>query len=129
MTAATRRLLRFAAGMLLALLLGDSLSPSALRADCGEHVRFSKPQRHERQPIGLESAPANEPIRCTGPECSNQEEPPLAPVAPSREDADSWGCLAAAPTVPLGSPGSRVRHGAFPPLPRNASRIFHPPRS
>src|SRR5689334_9902752 len=68
-----KHLMRYGTGLIMALLLGDVLSPSALRGACGDHVRYSSP--------GMKDGPASDhlsgslpaPVPCTGPTCSRPE--------------------------------------------------------
>src|SRR4051812_18940226 len=98
--ATAKHLMRYGTGLIMALLLGDVLSPSALRAACGGHVRYSPP--------GMKDGPASDhlsgslPARvpCTGPSCSRPEAPPAAPVVPPSPGSDTWGCLAGPPEAP-----------------------------
>jgi hypothetical protein len=128
MTASARSLLRYAAGLILALLLGDSLSPAALGATCGEHVRFSKGDIQEGQSLDSESSLPPAPLPCIGQVCSSQEVPAPIPVVPPLTDSDSWGCLIAVPAVSPCGPGRAVRHGNVLPLRPTPASIFHPPR-
>lgn len=128
MTTDARCLVRFIGTMLLALLLGQWLSPARLRADCGEHVHFTKLRTQGQAPAGRESDLTSLPFRGSEPECSNHDELPLTPVAPQVNDFDRWGCLMPVPTARPHGPGWRVHYGAIPLLPRHPARIFHPPR-
>ena len=128
MTAGVKRLMRSGAGLILALLLGEILSPSAFGAVCGEHVVASKQGASERQALVPASGSLPAPIHCTGPACSGREAPPLVPVVPTSEASDSWGCLPCVPRVPLIVVGRAIRYVDERPLPPYRARIFHPPR-
>jgi hypothetical protein len=118
-----KRLVRCGAGLILALLLGDALSPSTLVASCGDHVRFSSATTTDSEPA---SGPLLPTAPCTG-ECSQHEAPPLASVIPPSGDNDT-GCLPAPLNDPPLRPVLRARHGDILPWPGVAPRIFHPPR-
>jgi hypothetical protein len=113
--------------VLLALLAGALLAPSAARASCGDYVLIG-----DRPAGAAHHAPTNpgdHPAPCSGPFCSRHPvQPPLLPVAPVSERVDQWGCVGALGGVPdepflgrvSGDPGERpVRQGRA---------IYHPPR-
>jgi hypothetical protein len=67
---------RLGVGLILALLVGDVLSPSQARAGCGNHLVVVLDEGGTGDsPLPFPPGP------CTGPNCSRSEELPLAPAA------------------------------------------------
>lgn len=115
-------MVRVGAGLVLALLLGDFASPSAARADCGDHQTARRVGAGPTKPL-----PSPLPPTCTGPSCSRPRNEPFAP-APTKIASPDPAALSteAAPDRPA---GRRWPRGGERPLPaRNDSSIFHPPR-
>jgi hypothetical protein len=123
-------LMRYGMGLIMALMLGDVLSPSELRASCGDHVRYSTPGSKDGQSVDLPSRSLPAPGPCTGPGCERREAPPLVPVEPTTTtDNDTWGCLVVPLPVAPGDSGSLVASSDVPDLLTITSSIYHPPRS
>jgi hypothetical protein len=114
---------RFATAALLALAAVALLAPAEARATCGDYVVLH-PSAGEHQP----PVPADSPLPCSGPSCSEGSLPPLTPLAPPAPAAEKWGC--ASPEAARGAP---PLEGAVPdpttprPLHRGPS-VYHPPR-
>jgi hypothetical protein len=121
-----RCLARLAVGLLVALLLGELLSPSAARAGCGDHVQIP---RALVVPIDDPAdLPAHPAAPCTGAACSLPEQIPLAPVAPSPTLTDLWGQVASTSDGNRPSPSGWLSLSDTPPSQSLATSIFHPPR-
>src|SRR5947208_17161813 len=70
---------RLGAGLILALLLVDVLSPSVARAGCGDPLPTVRVAASQAEPTPMPPAP-REP--CTGPHSSRPpDQPPLAPAS------------------------------------------------
>jgi hypothetical protein len=118
-------LVRLCAGLIVALVLGDVVSPSAAQAGCGDHVRMNR----EGAANNLDPHPATPASPCHGIFCSQQPDPtPLAPATPRLIVPDVWDRLAEqnANTDPT-SAGWLPLEQSGPPF-RLATSIFHPPR-
>ena len=117
---------RLGAGLILALLLVDVLSPSVARAGCGDHLRAVRVGAPQAEPSPMPATPG-EP--CTGPNCSRAPEHlPLAPasVKVTLPDLDARLCEPPARDG-SGEAGWLRRPDSHFPV-RISVSIFHPPR-
>jgi hypothetical protein len=117
---------RLGAGLILALLLADVLSPSVAQAGCGDHLRAVRVGASQAEPSPTPAAPG-EP--CNGPNCSRApEQLPLAPASVKVTLPDLEARLSEPPTHDgFGEAGWLRRSDSHPPVHSSAS-IFHPPR-
>jgi hypothetical protein len=117
---------RLGTGLILALLLGDVLSPSAAHAGCGDHLRAVRVGAPQAEPSPLPAAPG-EP--CTGPNCSRApQHPPLTPASVKVTLPDLEARLSEPPAGDgFGEPGWLRRSDPAAPI-RSSASIFHPPR-
>jgi hypothetical protein len=117
---------RLGAGLILALLLVDVLSPSVAQAGCGDHLRTVRVGAPQAEPTPMPLAPGGP---CTGPNCSRDPEHlPLAPAAVKVTLPDLDARLSEPPTHDgLGESDWLRRSDAHSPV-RGSVSIFHPPR-
>jgi hypothetical protein len=116
-------LARWAGGVVMALLLCETVAVSPAYAGCGNHFR---PPRSVAFPP--EFTRRQTPQRpCTGPACSRPGRSLLAPVAPQRDTTDLCPALADADQAGR-HPGRWVRRNDRANLPRFTTPVYHPPR-
>lgn len=129
---ASRSRLDLAGSAAAALLAGVLFAPTPAQAGCGDYVhiaaRTAAPAAERPAVPQPGPAPADSPIPCNGPHCSQGRLPPPAPPVATPALADQWA-YATGEVVPPSDAAAAGRRDEPPARPRHQPRsIYHPPR-